>query len=205
MTTAPNFRQPSPEGAPAAATAAPSVAWGHGRLDPAAGSWLVPPVRSRPLPLRLLGLPAAGIGLCCVTLLSAQEASQRTAAEGKLSAIQQSQPHRKLARDPVRRAQDALRRGEDARAAGDDHHGQMLEALALEWASMAEALLRTAEMESKVAELQRQAAEAETKSIRAKALLEETAARRGRARAKLEQLEAQGKAEAGAKSAGGKP
>jgi hypothetical protein len=145
------------------------------------------------------------MGLFFVTLLSAQEGNQRAAAEGKLGAIQQSQPHRQLARDPVRRAQDALRRGEEARAAGDDHHGQMLEALALEWASMAEALVRAADMEARVAKLQRQAAEAETKSIRAKALLEETAARRGRARAKLEQLEVQSQAKAGGKSAGGKP
>ena len=70
---------------------------------------------------------------------------------------------------------------------------------------MAEALIRAAEMEAKVAELQRQAAAAETKSIRAKALLEETAARRGRARAKLEQLEAHGNAQPGGKPSGATP
>lgn len=194
-----------PEECPAAGTAARAPTRSHGRLDPAAGSWLVPPVRMRFPPLRLLGLPAGCVGLFFVTLLPAQEASHRAATEGKLNAIQQNQPHRRLARDPIRRAQDALRRGEEARAAGDEHHGQMLEALALEWAGMAEALVRAAEMEAKVAELQRQAAEAETKSIRAKALLEETAARRGRARAKLEQLESQGKTEGVGKSAGGAP
>jgi hypothetical protein len=162
-------------------------------------------VHSRPAALRLFGLAAVGIALLSATVLSAREAGHRAAAQGKLQAIQQNQLHRKLAADPVRQAEDALRRGQDARAAGDDFHGQMLEALALEWASMAEALIRTAEMESKVAELQRQAAEVETKSIRAKALLEETAARRGRARAKLEQLESKGKAQSAAGTDGGKP
>ena len=161
-------------------------------------------MRLHPTSLRLLGLATACVGLFIVTLLSAQESSQRSATKNKLDAVEQSQAHRRLARDPVRRAENALRRGEEARAAGDDYHGQMLEALALEWASVAEALTRAADMERKVAKLQRRAAEAETKSIRAKALLEETAARRGRARAKLDKLEADGKVESADKS-GGKP
>jgi hypothetical protein len=120
---------------------------------------------------------------------AARPAHERAAAESTLNSVIAVPNHRKLAAEPVRLAQAALKRSQDARAAGDTEHAAMLDALALEWASMAEALVRAVSLERKSAQVQRKAADVETRSIRAKALLEETLARRGRARRKLEQLQ----------------
>lgn len=91
---------------------------------------------------------------------------------------------------PLAKAAGALERAQDLHAAGDHEQGALLEAVALEWAETAAALKETAKLEEKLAETQQRAAEAETKALRAKALLEQTVARRGRAQVRLEDWEA---------------
>jgi hypothetical protein len=151
------------------------------------------------------------LALCCVLaaavlgagLLAAQERADRVAAQAKLESVCANPTTRRLAAEPIRQARAALRRGEDARASGDHVHGAMLEALGLQWAGVAEAVGRAADMEREAAKAQRRVAEAETKTIRAKALLEQTVARRGRAQEKLKRLE-QGGGASGTNS-GGEP
>jgi hypothetical protein len=95
----------------------------------------------------------------------------------------------KVVAEPVAQAKRALARAHGARAAGDAAHARMLDALALEWAETARELLRAAAAETTAAEAARRAREVATQLERARALLEETQARRGRAAAELERLE----------------
>ena len=158
-------------------------------LDPAAGSWLVPAVRpNNPRSWLWLVIAVAAVASAGAALAEGRS-KDRAATESKLRSISAAARHRRVTAEPVARARRALRRAEDVRAAGDQHHGLMLEALALEWAEAAEALTRAAEIERQAVLMERKLSRAETKAIRAKALVEETLARRGRAQKKLEQLE----------------
>lgn len=97
----------------------------------------------------------------------------------------------KLVADPVRQAKKALERAHGARASGDGAHAKMLDGLALEWAETARDLLRAAAAERAATQSAAAAKEAAGKAERARALLEETQARRGRAEAELQRLEAE--------------
>ncbi len=87
------------------------------------------------------------------------------------------------------RAKDALRRSDEARGGGDTTHAALLDALGLEWAETARDLSRAAAAEKKLAEVQQRIGDTEQKLTRAKALLDDTVARRGRAEQKLRDLE----------------
>lgn len=115
--------------------------------------------------------------------------SPRAQAQALVAQIDAHPADKKLASEFVARAKDALNRANGARSAGDVAHGEELESLALEWAEAARDLVHTAQVERQAAALQKQAADAAHKAIRAQALLEEALARRGRAKAKLKQLE----------------
>jgi hypothetical protein len=94
------------------------------------------------------------------------------------------------AAEPVRLAKDALERARSAENAGDQHHATLLRGLAEEWALVGRDLVRTAKAEKDASDKEALASEVETKVVRVRSLLEETIARRGRAAAKLEDLEA---------------
>jgi hypothetical protein len=113
----------------------------------------------------------------------------RTRAEAAIARVKQDSAHARLAHEPLSQAERALRRADDARAANDTTHPQELEALAREWAETSVDLVRAAEAEKKLSEVQKEIADVETKTTRARALLEESIARRGRAQAKLDELE----------------
>jgi hypothetical protein len=113
----------------------------------------------------------------------------RSAAEAAINSLTSVPAHAKLAREPLTRAQHALRRAADARVGGDHAHGTRLEGVAREWAETGRDLVRAAEAERQALALFAKASELETKAIRGRALLEETMARRERAREKLQQLE----------------
>lgn len=93
--------------------------------------------------------------------------------------------------EPVEQARRALARAHGARAAGDAAHARLLDALALEWAETAQVLVRAGTAEAAATETARRAREVGTQLQRARALLEETQARRGRAAAELERVEAE--------------
>jgi hypothetical protein len=137
-----------------------------------------------------------GIALALVVLASLLAAVGFASAPDKAATVSEIvkelrryPAHGSLAREPIAHAERALRRARDARAAGDHEHAAMLEHVAEEWALTGRDLVRAAQAESEASRLQKQAAEVETKLVRARALVEETVARRGRAREKLEELE----------------
>ena len=137
---------------------------------------------------------AAGLFLLCTAALllgavparAESRAQSRAAAVAALKAIDAVPAHKLLAKDAVDRARSALERARGARGSGDPYHAELLEAAAREWAELGLDLVRAAGKEKDAESTERAAAELETKLVRARALLEETIARRGRAREKLE-------------------
>jgi colicin import membrane protein len=99
----------------------------------------------------------------------------------------------KVVDEPLRHARKALERANGARTAGDTAHARMLDGLALEWAETARDLLRAAAAEKEALATAKKAREIGVQVERARALLEETQARRGRAAADLERAEAEAK------------
>jgi hypothetical protein len=95
--------------------------------------------------------------------------------------------------EPVTAAKMALERAHGARVRGDEPHARMMDALALEWAEAARDLARAAAAERAAQAASQKAYEAQTKAERARALLEETQARRGRTAAELVRVEAEAK------------
>src|SRR5262249_46895569 len=93
-------------------------------------------------------------------------------------------------KSPVEEAKRALDRAASARRAGDTHHAELLEGLAREWAETARDLARAIAVEADAGALENAANEAGVGAERARALLEEAIARRGRAEAELEKLSA---------------
>jgi hypothetical protein len=92
---------------------------------------------------------------------------------------------RSLVQAPVAKAKAAQQRAQSARGAGDLQHATELDALSLSWAKVADDLVRTAESEKKLAEVQKAVADLEQKAVRTQALIEQTIARRGRAELNL--------------------
>ncbi|MBK8997408.1 MAG: hypothetical protein IPM35_16895 [Myxococcales bacterium] len=133
----------------------------------------------------------------------------RGRAEAALAALSAVPAHARLAHEPMTAARRALTRAEEARAAGDTKHAPELEALGREHAETGTDLVRAAEAEKKLRDVQKDLSDVETKLSRARALLEETLARRGRAQAKLDELEKSKAAPPPAaptpKKSGGKP
>lgn len=115
--------------------------------------------------------------------------SNQEATTSLIQELETATESRKLGAQFIERAKLALSRARSAREAGNHHQATLLEALALELLETARDLVRTAQTESKVAELSRRATFAETRAVRAQALIEQTAARRGRAAAQLEALQ----------------
>jgi hypothetical protein len=95
-----------------------------------------------------------------------------------------------VVRGPADEAKRALERAAGARRAGDVHHAELLEGLGREWAETARDLVRAVSLEADAGALETAAAEAGVGAERARALLEEAIARRGRAEAELEKLSA---------------
>jgi chromosome segregation ATPase len=92
--------------------------------------------------------------------------------------------------DPLAKAKAAQQRAQSARGSGDLQHATELDALALTWAQVADDLVRTAEAENKLSDLQKQVSDLEQKAVRTQALIEQTIARRGRAEQNLNNAEA---------------
>ena len=138
---------------------------------------------------RALALGAVVAVATTGALASLGAGSDRAAAEAAIGGLTAVPAHAKLAQEPLERAQHALRRAGDARVAGDHGHGSLLEGVAREWAETGRDLVRAAEAERQALAVYSKATALETKVVRGRALLEETMARRERAREKLHQLE----------------
>jgi colicin import membrane protein len=119
----------------------------------------------------------------------AARGDDRARADALLAEIAAPAGKNPAAAEPIARAKDALRRSDEARGGGDATHAALLDALGLEWAETSRDLGRAAAAEKQLAELQARIGDTEQKLTRAKALLDDTVARRGRAEHKLHELE----------------
>jgi hypothetical protein len=136
----------------------------------------------------LAGLPAAVVA---VGSAWADEPTGRAGAERILAEIgRDSGLDSSTVRRPAEEARKALERANGARSAGDAVHAEQLEALACEWAMVARDMVRTALVEGDAGALQLALGDATVQAERARALLEEAIARRGRAMAELSKLDA---------------
>jgi hypothetical protein len=132
-----------------------------------------------------MGIPLAGAAF-------AEPVSDRAVAEQILASLASpSDPSMQtVLKTPIDEAKHALERAAGARRSGDAHHAEILEGLGREWAETARDLARAVSVEADAGALETAAAEAGVGSERARALLEEAIARRGRAEAELEKLSA---------------
>ncbi len=131
------------------------------------------------------------VGACAGVLLAggaAAAAAQREKAEQALASLKATPEAAAVAKEPMAKAQKALDRGNDARKTGDTLHADQLDALALEWAGTSVDLARTAKLEADAEKLEAETADLEARAKRALSLIEQTVARRGRAREKLQEL-----------------
>jgi chromosome segregation ATPase len=87
--------------------------------------------------------------------------------------------------EPIQNVKRALERAHGARAAGDEAHARILDGLALNWAEAGRDLDRAAAAEKVATTTSEKANEVHTRAERARALLEETQARKARAAAEL--------------------
>ncbi|MCB9586310.1 MAG: hypothetical protein H6718_12980 [Polyangiaceae bacterium] len=118
---------------------------------------------------------------------AARESGDRARAEQLLGGLSSADP--KLVAEPVKNAKAALKRADDMRASSDLEHAELSEGVAFEWAATAGDLTRAAKSEGEVDKLAKDLKAVETKKLRAQALLEETIARRERAKGKLKDFE----------------
>jgi hypothetical protein len=109
--------------------------------------------------------------------------------ESAVAELSRDTAHAALVRGPLLRAQDALKRAKSMDRAGDSAHARLARALAHEWTRVGLDLIRAATLEEKARLTEKSLDELDTKTVRGRALLEETAARRGRAKEALDELE----------------
>ncbi len=109
--------------------------------------------------------------------------------ERAIAALEQDTSHGAVVGEPLRKARQALTRARSMEQAGDLAHASVVRATAREWIEVARDLVRANDLSDEATKVEKALDELETKTVRGRALLEETAARRGRARETLEQLQ----------------
>jgi hypothetical protein len=119
-------------------------------------------------------------------------ASMAVGAPASSNAAPPASSDQLIARNPIEEARRALDRSAGARRSGDIRHAELLEGLAREYAETARDVVRAAQLEADAGALEMAAADAGLRAERARALLEESIARRGRAEAELGKLSADG-------------
>lgn len=112
-----------------------------------------------------------------------------TEARTLVRALQTQPDGAPVAKEPVQRANSVLRRAAEARQQQREPLARLLEDFALEWALTAQHLVEVAEAEAEAQRIDQQLSEMDVKLRRARALLEETETRRGRARTELWRLD----------------
>jgi colicin import membrane protein len=141
-------------------------------------------------------IAASVLVLSAVTGLAPEARAQGRAggsagAEALLVQLEAIPEDRALAKDLIARSRRALERSRKARAASDHRHGAELEALALELAETGRDLVRAAKAERALSEIEGKTRELEARAVRARALVEQTVARRGRASEQLQRVQAE--------------
>ncbi|MGC4089300.1 MAG: hypothetical protein QM756_15715 [Polyangiaceae bacterium] len=157
-----------------------------------------------PWPLARWGALLGGFSLLLVSAPSRAEDSARVRAEANLKSLTALTAEQSVIGPLLTRAKKALERADSARRANDTAHGSQLEALALELTDAANDLVRTHAAEQQGTAAQQKALDLETRVVRARALVEQGAARRGRASERLQTVEAE-KGKPAPSKAGKKP
>ncbi|HET9931798.1 MAG TPA: hypothetical protein VFQ35_13950 [Polyangiaceae bacterium] len=142
-------------------------------------------------PCRVLALLLALGSSGTFALPAAADDSARAQAEASLKGLDAEAKDKELVAPLVARARKALERALGARRSGDHAHGSQLEALALELTDAAKDLVRTHAAEVAAKSTEDKALDLETRVVRARALVEQAAARRGRASERLRGIEAE--------------
>jgi hypothetical protein len=137
---------------------------------------------------------AAGLAAACFALTApaAAQTSDAHATATALLAQLDGDTHAQLAADPIGQAKTALERATRMRATGDEVHARAADELALEWAQMAQDLVKAAEAEAVAADARKKAVDAQAQLERTRAAVEEGIARVGRLKAELAEAEAAG-------------
>jgi len=150
-----------------------------------------PPSRTFARPFVALTL-SAGLILAAVSALADRPSSDRSVTTQILGQFQpDSGPIASAVARPVSEAKAALARADSAAASGDAVTAHLLEGLAREWAELALDVSRSVQVQQDAGSLQLAAADASLRAQRARAMLDELAARKSRAQGELNQLTSQ--------------
>jgi hypothetical protein len=131
---------------------------------------------------------ALGLALLLAGAAYAAEVDSNTRARALLLELESSS-EASAAREPVQRSNEVLKRAENTRQQNQEVQARLLDDLALEWAETARDLVKVSQLEQEARSLDEKLVQAETKVRRARALLEETETRRGRAQTELLRLD----------------
>jgi hypothetical protein len=141
------------------------------------------------LVLRFLGV----LGFLAVAALAtpamAEVQGPRQHAQQLISELEGKTEQRSLVDGPLTRARAALNRANQARRQKQLERASVLERIALGWAQLGQLLVKTATLEADATKLETTQNDLDTRLKRARALLEETLARRARAQETLKKLE----------------
>ncbi|MBI5534937.1 MAG: hypothetical protein HY898_19575 [Deltaproteobacteria bacterium] len=146
--------------------------------------------RSRSLARHLIAIAlSTGLVLAAFSALADRPSSDRAVATQILAQLQSdSSPVASAVARPTNEARAALARADNAVASGDAVNARLLEGLAREWAELAVDVARSVEGQQEAGALQSAAADASLRVQRARAMLDELAARKARAQGELNQL-----------------
>lgn len=135
---------------------------------------------------------AAGLATACLTLTTpgSSQTNDAHASATRVLAQLEGEASAQLAADSIGQAKTALERATRMRATGDEVHARAADELALEWAAMAEDLVKAVQAEATASDARKKAVDARAQLERSRAAVEEGIARVGRLKAELAEAEA---------------
>jgi hypothetical protein len=141
----------------------------------------------------LRALAASLLVTCLVvgwaSVATAEVPGPRQQAQQLITELEGKTEQRALVDGPLSRARAALNRATQARALKQLEQASVLERIALGWAQLGQLLIKTVALEAAATQLETTQNDLDTRIKRARALLEETLARRARAQETLKKLE----------------
>lgn len=161
-------------------------------LDQSPGTWLFDAVtgsKRRPHRSATRALATALVVLGLTTAAVAEVQGPRQQAQQLISELESKTEQRSLVDGPLTRARAALNRANQARRQKQLEQASVLERIALGWAQLGQLLVKTSTLEADAVKLETTQNDLDTRLKRARALLEETLARRARAQEALKKLE----------------
>ena len=121
--------------------------------------------------------------------LRAAAAPGNETPEELLAKLDADTAHKSALATPLEKARGALSRARAMDHSGDQAHAALMRAVAKQWLDLARDLIRAVDLEAQADQKEKALEALDTKITRGQALLEESAARRARAQALLDQVE----------------